>query len=179
MILTDSTTHPSKIFDYCPKCSHTDFIFDGIKKFTCKSCNFIYYINPAPAVAVIIELPDNRIILTRRKFDPRAGTLDLPGGFIDCMESAEDAVTREIKEELGIEVRKPIYLASFPNEYVFKEVSYFTCDLAFIVKLDYIPEMVATDDVSEAIMIHPKNINFDTISYESIINILKVYMQTI
>jgi mutator protein MutT len=170
-------THPALVFKFCPKCGQDKFTFDDKKLFVCNTCHFNYYINPGPAVCGIIELPDNRIVLTRRKFDPQAGKLDLPGGFVDIMERAEDALVREINEELGIHISSLRYLATFPNEYVFKGLSYFTCDIAYICKLNYMPEIKPADDVSEAILIQPENINFGEISFPSITNVLKRYME--
>ena len=73
-----SQTHPSQIMTYCPKCGAHDFHFDGKKKFVCSACAFEYYINQAAAVCAIIALPDGKIILSRRKYDPMKGMLDLP-----------------------------------------------------------------------------------------------------
>jgi ADP-ribose pyrophosphatase YjhB (NUDIX family) len=173
---SETDTHPSFIFSFCPKCGHHGFVFDGVKAFTCEKCGFRYYINAATAVAAVLQLPDQRIILTKRKFEPRIGTFDLPGGFVDINERVEDAVKREIREELGIEVKNPAFLASFPNEYVYRGISYFTCDLAFVCPVDDISNLKAADDVAEAIVIHPNDIDFNTISFPSIVHILKTYM---
>jgi mutator protein MutT len=171
-----SSTHPSKIFKYCPRCGKEGFRFDGTKLFVCDNCQFHYYLNEAAAVCGIIELPDGKIILTRRKHNPAAGKLDLPGGFVDIMERAEDAMTREIHEELGIHVTSLKLLATFPNEYVFKGISYYTCDTAFICSVQDISEMQATDDVTEAVIIHPSQIDYNEISFPSIVNVLKMYI---
>ena len=173
----NSSTHPSHIFKYCPQCGAEGFRFNGTKLFTCESCGFHYYINEVAAVCGIIELPDGNIILTRRKHDPDAGKLDLPGGFVDIMERAEDAITREIKEELGIEVVSLKLLATFPNEYVFKGISYHTCDIAFVCSVKDIKGMHAKDDISEAVIIHPSKINFNEIGFPSIVNVLRLYWE--
>jgi ADP-ribose pyrophosphatase YjhB (NUDIX family) len=171
-----SETDPSNILKRCPVCGGSSFIFDGIKKFSCDACGFIYYINPAAAVCGIIELPDKRIILARRKFEPRAGTFDLPGGFVDMMESAEDAVIREIKEELGIDVYDPVFIGSSPNEYVYGGISYYTCDMAFLFRLKKVPEITPNDDISDACFIRPDDIDFNTVGFPSIVNLLKIYI---
>jgi NAD+ diphosphatase len=173
-----SATHPSNVFKYCPRCGHSDFIFDGIKAFSCPACGFRYYINSSSAVAAIIVLHDKRIVLTKRKFDPRAGTYDLPGGFVDLNERVEHALVREIREELGIEITSMQFLGSFPNEYEYKGISYFTSDLAFVCSLNEIPELKPADDVSEAIFVNPYEIDFSQISFPSIINILKSYTKS-
>lgn len=54
-------------------------------------------------VAFIIRSGD-RILAERRKMTKRLlpGTLALPGGHVDAGESIEDALARELREELGI-----------------------------------------------------------------------------
>ena len=111
-----SGTHPSNVMKFCPVCGNKSFSFNGEKLFICGSCNFNYYINPAPAVAAVIESPDGRIVLVRRKIEPRAGFLDVPGGFVDIMESAEDAVRREIKEEIRVNVGPLRFMATWLSE---------------------------------------------------------------
>ncbi len=172
-----SETHPSKIFSFCPHCGNKEFTFDSIKSFTCPVCGFRYYINAATAVAAILVAPDGKIVLARRKNEPRAGTFDLPGGFVDTMERAEDAVKREVQEELGITVDTMQFLTSYANEYVYKGISYYTCDLAFVCPVTDLSAMKPSDDVSEAILIHHQDIDFNTISFMSVLNILKAYIK--
>ena len=72
------------------------------------------------------------ILFTKRSVDPHKGMLDLPGGFVDIMESAENALVREIKEELNLNIEHFQYFMSSPNEYIFGGLSVFTLDLAYI-----------------------------------------------
>ena len=174
-----SDTHPSNIFSYCPRCGNKEFVFDNFKKFTCPACQFNFYINAAAAVAVILEAPDGRIVLAKRKFEPRSGFYDLPGGFVDTMERIEDAVKREVFEELGIQIDTMKFLASFPNEYVFKGISYYTSDMAFVCPVTDLTDLKPADDVAEALVIHPHDIHFDTISFPSIVNVLKIYIDSL
>jgi len=171
-----SETHPSRIFSHCPRCGQQSFEFDNSKKFTCSSCHFNFYINAATAVAVILEAPDGRIVLAKRKFEPKSGFYDLPGGFVDTMERVEDAVMREVFEELGISVTDMRFLASYPNEYVFKGISYYTCDMAFVCPNIDLNHLKPDDDVAEALVIHPRDIDYGIISFPSIVNILKSYV---
>ena len=61
--------------------------------------------NPVPAVDFLISKDDNsKILLVRRKNDPFKGMLSIPGGFINEGETAEDAMTREAKEETSLVV---------------------------------------------------------------------------
>jgi ADP-ribose pyrophosphatase YjhB (NUDIX family) len=174
-IMHISESHPANIFKFCPSCGNQGFYFDGIKAFDCPACGFKYYINEATACAAIVVAPDGFIVLSRRKNDPKAGYFDLPGGFVDIGERAEDGLIRELKEELNLDVSEIEFLASFPNEYKFKGISYFTCDLAFVCHVNDISCMVAADDVAEAIWVDPLKIDYETVSFPSIVNILKLY----
>lgn len=54
------------------------------------------------AYGLIIK--DGKILLIKKANGPYAGKLDLPGGTIEFCETPEDALKRELLEEVGIEV---------------------------------------------------------------------------
>ncbi len=54
------------------------------------------------AAAVIIH--DNRILATQRGIGEYEGWWEFPGGKLEGEETGEDAVVREIREELGMEI---------------------------------------------------------------------------
>ena len=56
------------------------------------------------AYGLIIK--NKQIILIKKANGPYKGKLDLPGGTIEFGETPEQALMREIKEEVGIEVKK-------------------------------------------------------------------------
>ncbi len=49
-------------------------------------------------------LREGRLLLIKRRKPPEAGHWSLPGGKVDFLESVEDAVVREIREEIGVGV---------------------------------------------------------------------------
>jgi 8-oxo-dGTP diphosphatase len=59
--------------------------------------------NPFPTVDIVLYRPGQGILLIERRNTPHGWAL--PGGFIDCGESAEQAAIREAREETGLEVR--------------------------------------------------------------------------
>ena len=63
-----------------------------------------------------------------------------------------------------------------PNEYVFKGISYYTCDMAFVCPNIDLNHLKPDDDVAEALVIHPRDIDYGIISFPSIVNILKSYV---
>lgn len=54
------------------------------------------------AYALVIK--DNKILLIKKVTGPYDGRLDLPGGTIEFAERPENALKRELMEEVGIEV---------------------------------------------------------------------------
>lgn len=59
---------------------------------------------PKVGVGAVILDENNRILLVLRKKSPEAGCWSLPGGKVEYMETVENAVIREINEELGIDI---------------------------------------------------------------------------
>ena len=173
------STKPGDVLRYCPKCGSKHFIFDNQRSFSCKDCQFALYINSSSAVAAIISNNKGEILLTRRAFEPAKGKLDLPGGFVDPMERAEDALIREIKEELNLTVTSFTYLTSYPNEYIFKGYSVYTTDLAFVCQVESLELIESNDDVSGFQFTNPNAIDFNEISSESIKSILKHYINQV
>ncbi len=168
-------TKPENVFKYCPKCGSKHFIFEGHRSFLCNYCGFHYFINSSAAVAGLIENDKGDLLLTVRAFDPNKGMLDLPGGFVDPMESAEDALKREIKEELNLEITQMKYLTSFPNEYIFSDFSVYTTDSAFICKVKGWENMHVQDDISDVVFVNKQNLDWNQVSAPSIKSIIKAY----
>jgi ADP-ribose pyrophosphatase YjhB (NUDIX family) len=89
----------------------------------------------------------NQLLVTQRKHDPARGTLDLPGGFAEPGESIEQCLTREIKEELDLDITRLEYLCSFSNIYPYKSVVYPVTDMAFICHVKTFDTIKARDDI--------------------------------
>lgn len=71
----------------------------------CPRCDWTFYANPVPAVAALV-IHRGRVLLTRRSRSPYAGMWDVPGGFIETWEEPRRALTRELREELGVAPRR-------------------------------------------------------------------------
>ena len=57
---------------------------------------------PRPTVDIIIELEGRGIVLIRRRNPPYGWAI--PGGFVDCGETLEQAAVREAWEETTLQV---------------------------------------------------------------------------
>lgn len=155
-----------KLFNCCPHCGAPEIVFDGIKELHCRACSFTYFHNVAAAVAAVLEYGEQIVLIERNK-EPGKGKLDLPGGFVDPDESAEDAVRREVKEELSMDLGELKYLGSYPNTYDYKGVTYKTCDLFFSSRIDALPTVFDTREIKELVLMHPSEISKDQIAFES------------
>lgn len=98
----------------------------------CGRCGFVDYENPRPCVAVLI-VGAGRVLLARRAVEPARGAWDVPGGFIDKGETAEEAVVRESREETTLEVRVAGYLGSLTD--VYGERGWPTLNLCFLAEV--------------------------------------------
>ena len=94
----------------------------------------------------ILIVRDGKLLLARRGVDPAKGEWDIPGGFVDRGESAEEAVVREALEETALRVRVSEYLGSVPDVYGSRQTP--TLNLCFMVDV-LGGEMKAQSDVAE------------------------------
>ena len=122
--------HPLEKHLYCPLCGSPSFHTASFKSRKCGNCGFEMFMNPSSAcVAVIVK--DGALLAVRRKYPPAEGTLDLPGGFADIGETAEESVSRELLEETGLRAESIHYLFSLPNLYHYSGIDIPTQDLFF------------------------------------------------
>ena len=88
---------------FCPYCgaSLVHKIVDARERQACsqEGCPYVFWENPTPVVAALVEYNGN-IVLARNKAWPE-GMFGLITGFIEKGETPEQAVVREVKEELG------------------------------------------------------------------------------
>ncbi|NQU53845.1 MAG: NUDIX domain-containing protein [Bacteroidetes bacterium] len=168
-------TNPLKVLKYCPKCGSSQFKVSGERSLKCESCGFHFFINSAAAVAALVCDGNGKLMLVTRGVEPNYGKLDLPGGFIDPGETAENAVRRELSEELGLKIKSLEYVGSAPNEYIFSEYTVFTLDMAFKVIPESIIGLKPMDDILDYKFYSEEEINYDDIPAPSIKKFVKDY----
>jgi len=169
----------SLLFKYCPKCASADFHLIGDKHFKCNVCGFEFYLNNAAAVAAIITDENGKLLIIERANEPAKGKWDLPGGFVDPGETAEETVKREITEELGVNITLAEYFCSAPNTYRFKGVNYPVLDLAFICTVDDISKIRPLEEIAAVIFKGPDEIDIQNFGFESTKKIISIYLSTI
>lgn len=161
-------------FQHCPKCGGSELIVWHQKGMRCATCQFVYFHNSAAAVAGIIET-DAGIVLARRAIEPKFGYLDLPGGFVDYNESFEQALAREIQEELGAEAFDFRYVGSFSNVYEYGGVTYFTVDAVFACQANHLPEQVVNDEVAAIEIVNLDEFDIERMAFHSLKAALQHY----
>jgi ADP-ribose pyrophosphatase YjhB (NUDIX family) len=165
----------NELFKFCPRCGASSFQQQARNLLSCSNCGFHFYRNPAVAVAAIIVDSENRILLIRRAKDPAKGKLALPGGFVDFDETAESALHREIREELGLALESIAYLTSHPNQYLYREVTYPVLDLFFVCCPVATETSLMRTEVESVCWLAPDEIDLKEIAFESMKEALRCY----
>ncbi len=159
-------------FTYCPRCGQQALNTDDDHLFLCASCDLHLFMNTAAAVAVVMKDARGRILMTRRASDPAAGKLDLPGGFVNHGETAEECAHREVCEELRLELNGLTYLFTSSNEYLYKDVFYRTMDVVFYADVASWDTLSAEDDIADYEFLALSDVPMDEVAFISIRTIL-------
>jgi NAD+ diphosphatase len=103
---------------HCPQCGEKTARMEGEWGKKCPRCAYEHYPHLHPAVIVLVRDGD-QVLLTRKSFWPQ-GRYGLIAGFVDVGESLEGAAEREVREEVGVEIRDLQYAGSqywpFPSQ---------------------------------------------------------------
>lgn len=172
--------HALEFFSHCPHCGSANFIISAPNSKKCQDCGFELFKNPAIGVAAFILDKQGRVLVTRRRKNPYAGTLDLPGGFVDLDETVEQALERELKEELNITAQTGRYLFSIPNSYPYK--GYDVQPLDFFFEADIIDDSQLQrqeSEIDEITFIDTDKLNPDDFGAPSIKKAVAAYIKKI
>lgn len=160
--------HPLELFKYCPECGSAAFHVKDEKAKRCSDCGFVYYFNSSAATVAFIMNSKGELLVCRRAKEPKKGTLDLAGGFIDRFETAEEGVAREVMEETGLEVTETAYQFSLPNTYLYSGFLVHTLDLFFVCKVKDENRLRAMDDVADSFWMTLDEIDLEAFGLDSV-----------
>lgn len=158
---------PVDLFRHCPQCGQPARNV-GRAPFHCDACGFLFYFNPAIAVGALLIAPDDTLLLVRRAKDPHRDKLTVPGGFVDAGEIAEDALRREIREEVAMEVEGLDYFCSLPNTYHYRGVTYQVLDFFFVGRVNSKTARAEPAEVSEICWRKAEQIKLEEIAFDSV-----------
>lgn len=120
---------PVDLFQCCPRCGGA--LPERTNPLRCPACGLHYFFNPTCAAAGFATDQAGRFLFIRRAKAPAEGKLAVPGGFIDAGETAEEALRRETREEVGLAIDGIRYVCSCTNLYPYAGVLYPVVDFIF------------------------------------------------
>jgi len=167
---------PIRHFKFCPSCAQPQAAPATGRPFHCTGCGFVYYFNPVIAAAALVLDEGDRALFIRRAKEPAKGRLAMPGGFVDVGETLEEAVRREVREEVNLELTALEYFSSHPNAYYYKGVTYPVLDSFFIAKARNHEAVAALDGVRSYSWLKPAEIDLDDIAFPSMRAALELYL---
>ncbi|MBJ6760304.1 NAD(+) diphosphatase [Myxococcaceae bacterium JPH2] len=97
---------------FCGRCGSATQLVPGERARRCPVDRTPFYPRISPAIIVLITRGDQMLLARNATFaEPMYSTL---AGFVDAGESLEETVRREVKEEVGLELRDVRYFGSQP-----------------------------------------------------------------
>lgn len=106
----------SREYRYCPLCGAglAPRQHMGQIRPSCRNCDYIHFHDPKVAVIAFVTIERERLLLVRRGINPAKGQWALPGGYVDAHELPEQALHRELQEEVALRIEVRSLLAVFP-----------------------------------------------------------------
>lgn len=124
-------------FRFCPKCGspleERAIHHQAVPACTNTACGYLFWQNSKPCTCAVIENANSEVLLCVRAFEPDKDKLDLPGGFLEFGEHPEEAIHREIKEELNVEIEIDGLLGFVMDRYDTDEVA--TLNIPFLARI--------------------------------------------
>lgn len=165
-------------FQFCTQCGSSSLKAAKQHEYTCTSCGFRHFINPIAAVAAILSDPQGNVLLVRRAREPGRGLLGLPGGFVDVGETGEEALHREILEEINLRVSDLVYFISLPNEYHFQGIKTPVLDYFYTGELFNFDDASANEEIHSLVPVRLEALDFDQIAFPSNRKALQRFLNT-
>ncbi|HET6964457.1 MAG TPA: NAD(+) diphosphatase [Acidimicrobiales bacterium] len=98
---------------YCGRCGTPTEMAPTERARRCPACGLHAFPRLAPAIITLVQRDDGRVLLARNARWP-GDMYSCLAGFVEPGESVEDAVRREVLEEVGVEVGELRYFGSQP-----------------------------------------------------------------
>ncbi|MEI6138604.1 MAG: NAD(+) diphosphatase [Mariniphaga sp.] len=97
---------------YCGRCGSKTELKKDERATICPECNLLIFPKISPAVIVAITC-NNKILLAKGK-NYKGDFYALIAGYVDIGETIEETVVREVKEEVGLDIKNLKYYKSQP-----------------------------------------------------------------
>lgn len=113
---------------FCSRCGRQMQLSSSERAKQCPSCGFTSYPRISPAVIVAV-VKDDKILLAHAGRFP-SNFYSVLAGFVEPGETFEECIVRELKEEVGIDVKNIRYFASQPWPFPDSLMTAFTAEYA-------------------------------------------------
>lgn len=105
--------HWNRTHQFCGQCGHPTQDADDERAKRCPQCGHSSYPRISPAIIVAVVNDQQELLLAHAKHFP-SDLYSVIAGFVEPGETLEDAVRREVKEEVNLEVTDIRYFGSQP-----------------------------------------------------------------
>ena len=102
----------SKTHQFCSRCGTPLKMMEAERAKECSRCGQLHFPRLSPAIIVLIERGSEVLLARSRHFIP--GVYSVLAGFVEPGESLEEAIVREVQEEVGLSIRDIKYFGSQP-----------------------------------------------------------------
>lgn len=156
-----------KAWQHCPMCGQKRRN-ENDSPFLCEGCGHQHYFSPNSAVGALISDPEGQLLWIVRGKEPGKGKLGFPGGFVDAGERVEEAVVREVREEVNLAIHSLQFVASFPNTYEWNGIIYHVTDLFFSAVAENTMDLnCQPEEVSGYRWLNPDCVQPEDLAFES------------
>ena len=102
---------------FCGRCGEAMVVHQNDRAMVCPRCRNICYPRLSPSIITLVHREDEVLLARNQRFPD--GMYSTLAGFVEPGESIEHTLRREVREEVGVEVKNIRYLGSqpwpFPN----------------------------------------------------------------
>ena len=102
----------NRTHQFCGKCGEHTVSKKEMRAKECPKCGLMMYPRISPAVIVLVVREDRMLLARAKRFE--SNLYSVLAGFVEPGETLEETVQREIKEEVGIDVKDINYFGSQP-----------------------------------------------------------------
>lgn len=169
----------NKGYKFCPKCAGKLKYqsFDSAQHPVCQKCGFIFFQNSKPTAGAVIEDGKGRVLLHKRAESPRRGYWDILGGFLNNGEDPIVGLKREMKEELGVNIKVGDLVGIYTDSYMRDEaIKNYTLNIQYKVRLKT-NSLKPNQEIAELKWFSENEVPWNKLAFKSQHLILKDYFR--
>ncbi len=135
---------------FCGRCGTPAEPHDRDRAMICRQCNIFSYPRLSPSIITLVHRGEEVLLARNHRFPN--GMYSTLAGFVEPGESIENTLTREVKEEVGVNVKNLEYLGSqpwpFPNSLM----------LGFLAEYDSGDIVLQEEEIADAKWFHCRDL---------------------